>query len=145
MRTPNVPAAVEPTVSTDHTERRYVYNENFRKQPAASVPRPNRHVRPRKRSLFSIITILLSISLLIVFYVWNKIRVNDLNEEIRKINNDIKISDQNIEYINSKITQKTGIERIEKIAIEQLNFVYSKKPVIPLIISEDEFKRLQEE
>jgi cell division protein FtsL len=145
MRTPNVPAAVEPTVSNDHIERRYVYNENFQKQSRASIPRANRPVRPRKRSLFSIITILLSVSVLIVFYVWNKLCVNDLKEETEKIDKEIIISTQNIGDLNARISKKTSYERIQEIAINKLNFVYTNKRIIPLIINEDELRRLQEE
>jgi cell division protein FtsL len=144
MRTPNVPAPVEPTVINDHAERRYIYNETYRKPNTSPVPRSNKHVRPRKRSLFSIITLLLAVSILIVFYVWNKISVNKLTTEINSIQKEIDLADGKIFYLNSEISKKSSYERITEIAIHQLNFIAPKKPPIPLLINDDQLRRLQE-
>ncbi len=145
MRTPNVPAAVEPTVVSDHTERRYIYNENYRKPTPSSAPRSNRHVRLRKRSLFSIIAMLFVISILIVFYVWNKISVNKLTVEINNIQRDIDKHEGTIMWLESEISKKSDLERITKIATEKLNFIEPKKQPIPLIIDDERLRLLQEE
>jgi cell division protein FtsL len=145
MKTPNIPAVVEPTVSTEHKERRYVYDGNYRKPAPSPAPRSNRPVRPRKRSLFSIITMLVAISFLIVFYIWNKISVNRLTDEIYNIQRDIDIANGKIEYLGTQISKKKDLDRITNYATEKLDFIQSNKSTIPLFIDFERLKRLQEE
>jgi len=145
MRTPNVPAAIEPVATTDNRERRYVYDGSYKKPAPASVSRSNRPVRPRKRSLFSIITILLAISLLIVFYVWNKLSVDRLAKEINALDQAIEGDKTRIELLQSEISKKEDLERITGISKEQLNLTEPKTQHIPVIIVDERLKELKEE
>lgn len=145
MRTPNVPAAIEPAVNADHTERRYVYNGTYKKPVPASAPRSNRPVRPRKRSLFSIITMLLAISLLIVFYVWNKISVDRLANELINLDRTVERENGIITTLKSEISKKQDLERITNIAKQKLNLIEPNKQHIPIIIVDERLKQLQEE
>jgi len=144
MRTPNVPAAVEPTVASDHTERRYIYNGNYRKPTPSPAPRTNRPVRPRKRSLFTIIAMLFVISILIVFYVWNKISVNKLTVEINDTQREIEKIEGTIKYLETEISKKSSLERINLIATQQLNLIEPKKQPIPLLLDDERLRLLQE-
>src|SRR5260221_10669776 len=111
-------STLEPPVGTSElTERRYVYNGESLPSPASSqmnnfAPRGNRPIKHRKRSPFNIIAMLAAVSMLIVFYVWNKIAVNRFAVEV----NDLQTQFQKIESANdvlrADINKKSNLERI---------------------------------
>jgi cell division protein FtsL len=104
-------------------ERRYVYNGEF----APGGARTNRPVRRRRRSTFNIVAALATISLVIVFYIWNKITVNRLAEEV----NDLQMQYQKTLYANENvratINKKSSLERIGKIATADLGLTYPRE------------------
>jgi cell division protein FtsL len=121
---------LEPPVGTSElTERRYVYNGDT--SPAASqannfAPRGNRPIKHRKRSPFNIIVMIAAVSILIVFYVWNKIAVNKLAVDV----NDLQTQFQKIESANdvlrADISKKSNLERIGRTAT-QIGLTYPKE------------------
>ena len=112
------------------TERRYVYNGEATQQVRDFMPRGNRIVKRRKRSPFTIIVILFVISLLIVFYVWNKITVNRLAVEVNDLQNQYQRITGANEILRAEINKKSNLERIGKIATERLNLTYPKEQPI---------------
>ena len=112
------------------TERRYVYNGDTASHEADFAVRGNKRVKARKRSPFNIIAVLFTISLLIVFYVWNKIAVNRLVVEVNDLQSQYqKILNAN-EFLRAEINKKSGLERIATIATGQLHLVYPKEQPI---------------
>ena len=124
--------AVEPSIGTrELTERRYVYNGDSLPSSIAGqannfAPRGNRPVKRRKQSPFNIIVTLAAVSILIVFYVWNKITVNRLAVDA----NDLQTQYRKIESVNdvlrAEINKKSSLERIGKIAT-QIGLTYPKE------------------
>ncbi len=128
MNNANIPDAVaEQPVVRPQAERRYVYNGEFAAGPAVDVaPRSNRPVKRRKRSPFNMVATLVAVSLLIVFYVWNKITVDRLAVEV----NDLQAQYQKIvsanDLLRAEINKKSTLERIGKMAT-QLGLTYPKE------------------
>ncbi len=110
----------EPSVPV---ERRLIYVGDAPTQTEEFQSRGNRPVRRRRRSPFNIITALLAVSALTVFYVWNKITVNRLVVEVSDLQNRYeKILNAN-EFIRAEINKKSSLERIGKMAAGQLGLV----------------------
>ena len=128
--------------SRELTERRYVYNgESLPKEANNFAPRGNRPVRRRKRSAFNVIAILFVISILIVFYVWNKIAVNRLAVEVSDLQSQYqKIVNAN-DIIRAEINRKSSLERIGKIAT-QLGLTYPKEQPAWFEIDTERLERL---
>lgn len=112
-----------PDTASDLAERRYVYNG----EPVPGENHDNRPVRRRRRSTFNIVAALAAVSLIIVFYIWNKITVNRLTVEV----NDLRVQHQRIlssnELIRATISKKSGLERITKIATTELGLTSPKE------------------
>jgi len=117
----------EDTLSPELTEKRYVYNGEIPAKKIETSPKGNRPVRSMKRSPFNIIGSLFLISVLIVFYIWNKICVNRLAVEVNDFRNQhAKILNGN-EFLNAEINKKSSLERIVKISTEQLGLIAPKE------------------
>jgi cell division protein FtsL len=84
------------------------------------------------------------ISILIVFYVWNKISVNKLSVEINNVQREIEKYEGTITYLETEISKKSSLERINFIATLQLNLIEPKKQPIPLLIDDERLRLLQE-
>jgi cell division protein FtsL len=127
----------------ESTDRRIVYNGEFVKQ--ASGTRTNRPVKRRKRSPVSLVFIVMTVSFLTVSYIWNKITVIRLAEEV----NNLQMQHQKIlsanEILRAEISQKSKLERIGKIATEQLGLTYPKEQPVWLDVDPDRLREFQEE
>lgn len=134
----------EENVSPELTERRYIYNGEPSTLRREEITRGNRPITRRKRSPFNIIIAMIAVSLLIVFYVWNKITVNQLAIEI----NDLQQQYQKIQYANevfrAEVNRKSSLERIGKIASEKLGMVYTKTQPISLNVDELKLEKLHQ-
>jgi cell division protein FtsL len=118
---------IEDTPSPELTEKRYVYNGEASDGKVEVTQKGNRPVRSRKRSPFYIIGTLFLASVLIVFYIWNKICVNRLVVEVNDFRNQHeKILNAN-EFLNAEINKKSSLERIVKISTEQLGLIAPKE------------------
>lgn len=117
----------ESPVRPGISERRYIYSGEPPRLDGEQPLRRNRPVRRRKRSLFNIMFTLFVVSVFIVFYIWNKIIVNRLAVEV----NDLQMQHEKIlsanEVLRAEINKKSGLERIEKIAVSQLGLTYPKE------------------
>ena len=108
-------------------EHRMVYNGDDKLPPVAEPMRANRPVRRKQRSPFGPMFVLLVLSMLIVFYIWNKITIDRLARETNELQNQYLRLVNGNESLKAEITQKSRLERIEKIAIEQLKMTYPKE------------------
>ena len=108
-------------------DRRFLYSAEPSDVSGDSVLRTNRPVRKRPRSTSSLIVALTLISLLVVLYIWNKIMVNRLAEDVNNLQNQYqKIVSAN-EVLRAEINQKSRLERIGEIATKQLGLTYPRQ------------------
>jgi cell division protein FtsL len=133
------PPAVEPG------GRRYVYNGDAAPSDAAGfAPRGNRPVRKRRRSPLAIIAVLITVSLLIVFYVWNKITVDRLAVEV----GDLAAREQKIlnanEALRAEINKKSDLDRIGKFAADRLHLKTPKEQPVWFDVDNERLARFQE-
>lgn len=117
-------------VETDVKERRYVYSGDAAAKTEPPEFRSNRRMKRKKRSPLKWIIAVAMISAIVVFYIWNKISVDKLTKEIA----DLEQQQQQISNVNeilrAEINQKSRLERIGKIAAEQLGMMYPKEQPI---------------
>jgi cell division protein FtsL len=124
------------------TERRYVYNGEPLTGKHDGAASPNRPVRRRRRSSFNIIVALVTVSVLIVFYVWNKITVNRLVVEVSELQNqNLKLQNAN-ESLRAEINRKSSLERIGKIATGQVGLVYPKEQPVWFTVDSEQLEKL---
>jgi cell division protein FtsL len=116
------PPAVRPPA-----EPRYVYNGESAPGAGMDVaPRSNRPVKRRKRSPFNMVATVVAVSLLIVFYVWNKITVDRLAVEVGELQAQYQKSVSANDLLRAEINKKSTLERIGKMAA-QLGLTYPKE------------------
>ncbi len=139
-----IPAPTETLPDPDLAERRYVYNGEKRTDSHEYASRGNRPVKRRRQSPFSMIAIVICVSLLIVFYVWNKITVNQLVVEINDLQNQHeKILAAN-EIMLAEINKKSTMERIGKIAGEKLQMTPPKEQPRQFTVDPDQLEKAGE-
>lgn len=103
-------------------EKRLVYD--------SYTPPLNRPFRRRKVSNFNILLSLFLLAVVSVLYVSNIIAVNRRVVEVEELKMAFnKIENMN-EILRSEISRKSSMERITKIATEQLGMQYPKQPPI---------------
>jgi cell division protein FtsL len=143
MMTRHSTDTIEPTTGVDLAERRYVYNGESSVSDAQNfAPRGNRPVRKNKRSSFNIIAVIFVVSILIVFYVWNKITVNRLAIEVNDLQNQYqKITSAN-DVARAEINKKSSLERIGKLA-GQLGLVSPKEQPVWFDVNNEQAERLR--
>jgi cell division protein FtsL len=115
---------IEPPQNTKHSQ---LYNTETNFSSSGSSAKRNRPVKQRKRSPFNLIFILFVISILIVFYVWNKIIVDRLAVEVHALQTNHQKELSAIESLRAEITRKSSLERIETIAVKNLGLTYPKE------------------
>jgi cell division protein FtsL len=139
------PDIAEAPAPVQTREQRYIYNGGSAAAQADEAPRGNRPVTRRRRSPFNVILAMVIVSLLIVLYVWNKITVNRLAVEL----NDLQMQYQKIESANevlrADINRKSSLDRIGKIATEQLGMEYAKVQPIQLNLDERQMEKYEGE
>ena len=79
------PRPREATSGAGARERRLVYSGQPGGAQNEYLTRGNKPLKRRQKSPFKIVTLIAAISVLIVFYVWNKISVNRLLGEIDQL------------------------------------------------------------
>jgi cell division protein FtsL len=134
-----------PPPSPELTERRYVYNGNDGAQQHEVATRGNRPVKRRKQSPFNVIAVVVMVSLLIVVYVWLKISVNQLFDEVAALNALYKTTQDANEVLRADINKKSTLDRIGKVATEQLAMVAAKEQPRAFEVDADQMARLTEE
>ncbi len=128
MNISNSETNIETTVSPELQGQRYIYNGGTIPNNTDYAPRGNRRLKTRTRSPFKIISLLIFTSLVIVFYIWNKISVNRLVIEVNDLKNQCDKVNNTNEFLRAEINRKTSLERIEQIiATKQLGLIYPKE------------------
>ena len=117
--------------------RQYVYNGQFPTPPSENSFKRNRAVKRRKRSHFNLVFVIFTVSLLIVFYIWNKITVDRLVVEMNDLQNQYQKITNSSEILRAEINKKSSLERISKLAIEQLGLMHPKEQPVWLAINQE--------
>src|SRR5579862_6947253 len=140
-RTPATVPAGTPS-EPDLLDHRFVYNGDAPRNVEAPA-RTNRPVRRKRQSPFAMISLLLLASMLIVFYIWNKISVNRIARDVDDLQNQYqKILNAN-DLLRAEINQKSRLDRIEKIATEQLKMSYPKQQPAWFELDQEKLKKVE--
>ena len=113
---------IEAPIPTESHDKRYIYNGDKREP----MFRRNRPVKRRRRSPFNIILAIFLTSLFIVFYVWNKIGVDKLAVGVNQLQNQYQKTLNANAILRAEVDKKSSLERIEKIATEQIGLIHPK-------------------
>lgn len=137
-----LPSETEASV-VEYKERRHVYNGDTPRALSESPAHTNRKVQTRKRSPLVMIMAVLGISLLIVLYVWNKITVDRLVVDVNDLQMQYaKVVNAN-DILRAEINKKSSLERIGKIATDQLHLISPKEQPVWFEVDADRLKELQ--
>jgi hypothetical protein len=126
------PDAGTPTLEVpDNRQRRFVYSgEAGAGGGSEYLTRGNRPLKRRKKSPFKIVSLIVIVSAVIVFYVWNKITVNHLAQEVDVLGDKLKKVESMNEVYRAEISRKSTLDKITKLAAERLGMVFaSEQPV----------------
>lgn len=118
---------IEPTEVVADPPR--IYNGDVKRREPEAL-RSNKPVRPKRRSSLTLVAGIACLSFLVVLYVWNKICVNTLKEEI----GELEIQHESIlnsnKILRQKIDQNTTLDRVSKLASERLGMIHAvEQPV----------------
>ncbi len=114
----------------DNRGRRFVYSGEPGISQSEYLTRGNRPLKRRRKSPFKIVSLIVFVSALIVFYVWNKITVNHLAAEVRDLDTRLKKIQSMNEVYRGEISRKSNLDKITRLASERLQMVFaSEQPV----------------
>lgn len=109
-------------------ERRFVYSGQPGGGQSEFMTRGNRPLKRRRKSPFKIVSLIAAISIVIVFYVWNKITVNRLDAEVYQLKEKQAVLQNNIARARADIGSKSDLGRIEEIAKRRLGMIQNPDP-----------------
>jgi len=133
-------AVVEP-----QRERRYIFSGDPQERVAGYVVRPNKRGVRRKLSTFNVIVALFVCAAAIILYIGNVIEVNRLALEVNQLQSrHNKIMNSN-EALRAEISRKSSLERIGKIATEELRMKYPNGQAIWFDIDLEKLEELLSE
>lgn len=104
-------------------ERRFVYSGQPGGGQSEFMTRGNKPLKRRRKSPFKIVSLIAVVSIVIVFYVWNKITVNRLDGEVLQLKAKQGVLEGNISRLKAEINTKSELGRIEAIAKDKLRMV----------------------
>jgi cell division protein FtsL len=104
-------------------ERRFVYSGQAGGGQSEFMTRGNKPLKRRRKSPFKIVSLIAVVSIVIVFYVWNKLTVNRLDGEVLQLKAKQTVLEGNISRLKADINAKSELGRIEAIAKDKLRMV----------------------
>lgn len=123
-----------------------IYNGNTIPPKGDGGQKKNRSTKPRRRSPLFIIVMLVSLSLVIVGYIWNKICVNKLVVKVNDLNNECARVESENEFLSAEINKKSSLERIEKkIADDRLDLISPREQPIWFEINDSKLEAVNGE
>lgn len=129
-------AKVEP-------ERRHIYGGDPQATVAGYAVRSNRKAIRRKRSTFNSILLLFGVGIAIVLYINNILAVNTLLREVNQLQSTHeKIANTN-QMLRAEIDGKSDMERIGRVATEQLGLTFRKEQPFWLEVDESRLRRVE--
>jgi cell division protein FtsL len=124
--------------STTVKERRLVYNNESGSEGRAkneSVNRPRKSSK-RSSSTFNTMAVLFAAAVAIILYISNIIAVNRLAVEVSDLQQKFDSVSNGNEILRAEINRRSSLERIGKIATDQLGLRYPKEQPTWLVIDE---------
>lgn len=133
-------------ISPEVAERRYIYNGEPTQPKSVNdfSNGGNRPVRKHRRSPFGKILLLIGVSFLIVFYVWNKITVNRLLVEVNDLENQYQKLQTSNDLLRAEINRKASLERVATMA-GKIGLVYPKQQPVWFEVSANDLERIQQQ
>ena len=143
---PSAEVEARKETSPEMTERRYIYNGEPMRPKAVNdfTNAGNRPVRKRNRSPLMRIILLLTVSLLIVFYVWNKITVNRLLVEVNDLDNQYQKLQNSNDLLRAEINRKASLERVAAIA-GKIGLIYPTQQPVWFEVPSDDLQNFEKE
>lgn len=121
-------------------ERRHVFNGYT---PQAQN-RSNRPFKKPKVSTFSIILSIFLLAIVSVVYVSNVIAVNQLLVDVENLKSTYSNIENTNEILRSEINRNSSMERITRIAQEQMGMVFPKEPPVWFELEENTAQSTEE-
>ncbi len=118
-------------------ERRLLYNESGSESTPKNEPvdRPRKTPR-RPSSTFNTMIVLFTAAVAIILYISNIIAVNRLVVEVSDLQQKYDSAINGNEILRAEINRRSSLERIGKIATEQLGLRYPKEQPTWLVLDE---------
>ncbi|MCP2520099.1 cell division protein FtsL [Candidatus Aminicenantes bacterium AC-708-M15] len=86
--------------------------------------------KTKKKEILKVIVVGIIIVILFIFYIWRHMEGVKLGYEIEKLRKEKEILNEEIKKLKLKKMNYLNLERVEKIAIEELKLVYPKSSQI---------------
>ena len=118
--------AEPPPQKTAQRENRYIYNGDRQASVTGYAVRQNRHGARKRFSTFNVIISLFAIGTLVVLYINNTIAVNELMGEINTLQGKYQRQLDMNATSQAEVNKKSSLERIGRIASEQLGMQYPR-------------------
>ena len=116
---------LETPETADQKQRRFVYSGEPGGGQSEFLTRGNKPLKRRRKSPFKIVSLIAMISILIVFYVWNKITVNRLSDEVDALEKKQKDIESIIRDYHAEIGRKSSRDRIEDLAQKKAGMIHN--------------------
>ena len=137
LETPDTPE------TADQKRRRFVYSGEAGGGSSEFLTRGNKPLKRRRKSPFKIVSLIAVVSILIVFYVWNKITVNRLSDEVDAL----EVKQKDIESIimdyNAEIGRKSSRDRVEELAQKKVGMIHN--PDQPMFFEVENYESMPRE
>ncbi len=125
---PTIQVENESTSDLAVKERRLLYNESASEKAPANEPGSLSLRAPKRRSsTFNSMIFLFFAALAIILYISNIIAVNRLVVEVSELQQKYEAVKNGNEILLAEINRRSSLERIGKIAIEQLGLRHPKE------------------
>jgi cell division protein FtsB len=136
-----------PEARSRVADGRYIYNTPIANDPQTSAPgyavRPNKKTSSRKHSTSNIVGALFGLAVVSLLYTSNVITVNQLAKEVNDLNDRYaKIVSAN-ELLKAEINRKSSLERINRIATEDLGMVNPKEAPVWFEIDTEQLEEIR--
>lgn len=142
-------AKQDPKLNMTPVEQRHrwlLYGGDIQAEPTfrGAAYRPVRsRLRKRKISTFNIILSLFGLAIAVVLYISNIIAVSHLVANINTLERRYQTVTNTNELLRAELSRKSALERIGKIAMEELGLRYPQEQPVWLEIDEQLIEQLQ--
>jgi hypothetical protein len=123
-------------------ERRYIYGGNANGGPAGYAIRSNKKATRRRFSTFNIILLLFGLGGAIVLFINNFIAINQLSSECEELRGRLGTIRSRNSLLQSVVIQKSGRERIARMAVDQLGLKPADRPPVWFSIDREKVREL---
>jgi len=116
---------LEAPETAEQKHRRFVYSGEPGGGSSEFLTRGNKPLKRRRKSPFKIVSLIAAISILIVFYVWNKITVNRLAAEVDVLEAKKRTLESINEGYRAEVGRKSSRDNVEGLAINRVRMIHN--------------------